>query len=172
MEHWRKIPTFPLYAASTWGRIRRDEPGSGTYAGYIVGIYAHKDTGYQICRIVCSERKRGITCTVHRLIALTFLPNPDGLPEVDHLDHDKTNNNVVNLRWISTAANHRRSSSKPIYLEDIVLGEITFHQTISDAANHTGHHPQNIGKALQRGGSFGRGRWWPTTADSDPRRLL
>ena len=170
MEHWKKIPTFPLYAASTWGNIRRDEPGSGTYVGHPVGIYVHKDTGYMTCRIVCSTRKRGITSTVHRLIAQTFLPNPDGLPEVDHIDKDRTNNHVTNLRWISSAANTRRTGAKPVYLHDLVTGEITFHQTLSDVSKHTGHCSQNIGKALKRGGSFGRGRWWPTSAEDDPRK--
>lgn len=38
---------------------------------------------------------------VHRLVALAFLDNPDGLPEVHHKDHDRTNNAVSNLEWIA-----------------------------------------------------------------------
>lgn len=170
MEHWKKIPTFPMYAASTWGRIRRDEPGNGTHPGHLLGTYVHKNTGYLTCRIVCSQRKRGITSTVHRLIAITFLPNPDGLPEVDHLDTDRTNNHVNNLRWITSAANKRRAGAKPVYLHDLVTGEITFHQTLTEVSRYTGHCPQNIGKALRRGGTFGKGQWRITPADSDPRR--
>lgn len=36
---------------------------------------------------------------VHRLVARAFLPNPDNLPTVDHLDRNPSNNSVDNLRW-------------------------------------------------------------------------
>ena len=42
---------------------------------------------------------------VHRLVAETFIPNPYNLPQVDHIDGDKSNNNVSNLRWVSQSKN-------------------------------------------------------------------
>jgi len=42
---------------------------------------------------------------VHRLVAITYLPNPDNLPYVDHIDNNKFNNHVSNLRWISHQQN-------------------------------------------------------------------
>ena len=38
---------------------------------------------------------------IHRLVAKTFIPNPENLPQVDHIDGDKSNNHVSNLRWVS-----------------------------------------------------------------------
>jgi len=38
---------------------------------------------------------------VHRLVAMTFIPNPTGLLEVNHIDEDKSNNSVTNLEWVS-----------------------------------------------------------------------
>lgn len=42
---------------------------------------------------------------IHRLVALAFVPNPDELPCVDHIDRDPTNNAATNLRWVSKSQN-------------------------------------------------------------------
>lgn len=44
---------------------------------------------------------------VHRLVAEAFLPNPDELPDVDHIDGDTQHNDVSNLRWLSRGDNLR-----------------------------------------------------------------
>ena len=60
-----------------------------------------RDTGYiQICL-------NGRTYRLHRILARHFLPNPDDLPEIDHIDRDKTNNTLDNLRWVSRSENVR-----------------------------------------------------------------
>jgi hypothetical protein len=47
---------------------------------------------------------------VHRLVALTYIPNPDNLPMVDHKDRDKFNNHRSNLRWACRGINSRNTS--------------------------------------------------------------
>ena len=42
---------------------------------------------------------------VHRLVAETFIPNPYRLSEIDHINRDKTNNHVSNLRWVTRKDN-------------------------------------------------------------------
>ena len=52
--------------------------------------------------------------TVHRLVALTYIDNPLNLETVDHIDENKFNNSVENLRWMSRGNNKSRSWSKRV----------------------------------------------------------
>ena len=42
---------------------------------------------------------------VHRLVALHYIPNPHNYPEVDHIDRDRQNNSIDNLRWVTKTMN-------------------------------------------------------------------
>jgi hypothetical protein len=54
---------------------------------------------------------------VHRLVAITHLPNPNNLPIVDHKDRDITNNSIKNLRWATPSENTLNVSEKKVYSE-------------------------------------------------------
>ena len=49
----------------------------------------------------------------HRILARHFIPNPDNLPQVDHIDRNKTNNSIENLRWVSAGENLRNRTMRP-----------------------------------------------------------
>lgn len=67
--------------------------------------FGHKNTrGYMKVSIGNKQ------VSVHRLVAETFLPNPEGKPMVDHRDRDKTNNCVENLKWATAKENMRNRS--------------------------------------------------------------
>ena len=52
---------------------------------------------------------------LHRVIAITFLPNPDNLPIVDHIDRNKLNNNLKNLKWSSNSNNVKNANRSNHY---------------------------------------------------------
>jgi hypothetical protein len=60
-----------------------------------------------------SLRRDGVRhkCFIHRLLALQYIDNPDNLSEVDHIDRNKNNNSVENLRWVSRLTNARNKSN-------------------------------------------------------------
>lgn len=87
----------------------RDIPGyEGLYAATSCGkIWSHKrkkflrpfivGSGY-FCVKLCKNGK-SLNHRIHRLIALTYLPNPDNLPEINHINEVKTDNYLNNLEW-------------------------------------------------------------------------
>ena len=56
---------------------------------------------------------------VHRLVAEAYIPNPDNLPQVDHIDNDKNHNYINNLQWLTNRDNCRKSKNKPILQFDL-----------------------------------------------------
>lgn len=60
--------------------------------------------GYQRVSLYSAERKKKLH-SVHRLIAIAFIPNPENKPEVNHRDGNKANNAVSNLEWVTSSEN-------------------------------------------------------------------
>lgn len=62
-------------------------------------------SGYPIVKLYDDTNKKR-TITVHRIIADTFIPNPNNLECINHKDENKTNNSVENLEWCTKAYNN------------------------------------------------------------------
>lgn len=93
----RDIPGYEgRYAATTDGRI-----WSHIRNIFLVQIYDR----YGYLKVNLRKDGQTKTWTVHRLIALTFIPNPEGKATVNHKDEVKTNNNVDNLEWMTVQEN-------------------------------------------------------------------
>ena len=56
---------------------------------------------------------------IHRLIAIYFIENPNDYPVVDHIDRDRQNNNLKNLRWVTKSINCRNQKNKGKYLKGV-----------------------------------------------------
>lgn len=94
-EIWKEIKDYEgLYWVSNLGRVKsstkilKNRLSKRGY--YIVTLY---------------KNAKGVTKTVHRLVAKAFIPNPDDLPQINHKDENKLNNNVDNLEWCTAKYN-------------------------------------------------------------------
>jgi len=99
---WRACPRFPDYAVSSDGQVMRITRRANGKPGHILKPMVNKDGYLQLS--VCRDG-RVFAGRVHRLVALTFLPNPGALPQINHKDGIKTNNDVSNLEWCDASRN-------------------------------------------------------------------
>ena len=97
MEEWKEVKGFPGYEVSSLGNVRSLSFNRTGTPGLLTPI-ANTSGYFQVSL-------KGKFLCVHRLVAEAFLPNPDGLPEADHLDRNKSNNAVSNLQWKTLSAN-------------------------------------------------------------------
>lgn len=114
-ERWRDIKDFPNYQVSNLGRIKSKERITNVKIKNVKQIKRKEKIlkplkitkGYLGIRLYNSLNAK--TLKIHRLVANYFIPNPKNLPQVNHIDGDKTNNKVDNLEWCTQIENMKHS---------------------------------------------------------------
>ena len=108
-EIWKPIKEYEgLYEVSNLGRVKRvGKSTNKTQAdGGLMKLRIEKQ-GY--LRVQLSKNNYRIKYSVHRLVAITFLPNLKNKPEVNHIDNNRINNEVNNLEWVTQKENQQHS---------------------------------------------------------------
>lgn len=96
-EIWRTIEKHPKYEVSNMGNVRNKKDQ------YILTPCKNYRGYYRVML-------NGVWKTIHRLVAETFIPNPDNLDTIDHINGDIYNNTIENLQWMCRGDNVRKSS--------------------------------------------------------------
>ena len=152
-EIWKAIDGAGGYFVSTEGRVRHwDKELKIQYNAY--PAYG--------CVVIKQKQYR-----VHRLVAKTFIPNPDGLTDVNHIDGNKTNNTVDNLEWVSHQDNMRHAAESGKLSHSRVKRPIIafsdqgyqIYGSIHEAAKCTQKPFSTVYSALRRGGIAGGVRY-------------
>jgi hypothetical protein len=105
-----------------------------------------------------SKRKK---FKLHYLVAKHFLENldPDILTEVDHLDKNKSNNNISNLEWVSKKENLQRAHNKSIIQLNMENEFIKLYESLNQAGEYLSLKPSNISRALVKNKPHGGYIW-------------
>ena len=101
---WVNHPVYQNYAVSIDGQVKhinKDNCRKVRLDRY----------GYERLNLVWQGNRN--TVSVHKLVAQCFVPNPDGLPTVNHIDGNKRNNHADNLEWLSFGDNSIDSFNRP-----------------------------------------------------------
>jgi len=102
------IPGYEgLYKVTTFGRVWSCGRPNTRYKNGRFKKTTLSKNGYIFVGL--NKNKKLKTCKVTRLVAITFIPNPDNKPQVNHIDGDKQNNNVSNLEWNTASENIQHS---------------------------------------------------------------
>lgn len=130
-EAWSEIAGYEgLYFISSYGKVKSAERlARYTHAvtkqelfrrkAAILLKQANHTNGYKIVSL--SRYGVSVDTSIHRLVAAAFIPNPNGLPVVNHKDGNKTNNHVGNLEWCT----HKENNDHAMQAGLAAIGEKT-----------------------------------------------
>lgn len=183
---WKKIAGFTNYSVNENGEVRNDATGA------LKRPTINKGNGYRVVDLYEGNRRKKVT--VHRLVANAFIPNPENKPTVDHIDGDRTNNNVHNLRWATYGEQNSRFETNGVRSQRIKathfieyrnkrggrhegwgnVDVIRYFESITACAEFFGCTVSNISLRLEDGdiGRRGRTRAWLIEYEDGERHTL
>lgn len=179
-EIWKSIEEYDKYEVSNKGRVRNKE-NKRLLTPYI------SNSGYYMINIRNEQGARNKT--IHRLVAKAFISNFSNKEVVNHIDHDKLNNHVENLEWVTQKENCKHSisagradtktarenlskiSSKAVYQKDMEGNIIKLWESPTQAMKESkGQYKANsIGRAANGGRKSYKGYKWEFV-DKDSKR--
>ena len=111
MEVWKHIKYYPCYEISNYGNIKKNsinlKPTVNSVGYYVIGLRKNKITKLK---------------SIHRLVALSFITNPDNKRCVNHIDGDKLNNNDWNLEWNTYSENNQHAYDNKLKIPPVHIG--------------------------------------------------
>ena len=153
MIEWKKIAGFENYSVSNTGNVRNDR--TGRILKMRIGT-----TGYYQ---VMMGRKTSPQY-VHRLVAIAFIANYEGKPQVDHIDGNKLNNVYTNLEWVTSSENNLhafRIGLRRRYVSDNCrkkcIEATSIPIIVTDLATNTSRHFRSYKSAAQELGATDAG---------------
>lgn len=158
MEIWRDIKDFEgIYQVSNTGKVKR----IGDYKNQSASWKAEEKilragnngNGYLFVNLMKNNKR----CRqyVHRLVAMAFIPNPDNKKAVNHIDCDRSNNNVENLEWSTYKENNdyvivtmqqrgttkkNNKASMPVIQYDLQMNFVKEYPSAREAVRATGNN--------------------------------
>ena len=142
---WKQIQGYENYEVSNEGQVRNKKTGK-------ILKPAKNNCGY--LQVILYKDNKRKSFLIQRLVADVWIPNPDNLPEVNHIDENKEDNRVENLEWCTRQYNmsygtrgkrQSKTQSRKVYCVEL---DQTFN-SIKEAERETGIWHSNITACCQ-----------------------
>ena len=154
---WKQIEDYN-YSINEYGIVRNDATDR------IKEHYKNNNNGYLYVDLWKNNKSHKFP--IHRLIAIYFIPNPDNKPTVDHINGNRTDNRIENLRWATYSEQNSRFNTNGVRSEEILAinenGEIIKFDQITKASEYFNCNVSNISQMHKKGtfGKRGKTRYW------------
>lgn len=110
---WKKIDRNNNYSINEDGMVRNDK------TNYIKKPFVNKSNGYLTIDLWFNNKSEKVP--IHRLIAEAFIPNTENKATVDHIDGNRLNNSLDNLRWATYSEQNSRFDTVGVRSEKIIV---------------------------------------------------
>lgn len=174
-EIWKTYPEYDFIEVSNLGRVRTKDrtvirsDGRKQFAKGRVLKQQLQRNGYMYVGFRVSGKE--VCLIVHRMVAICFIPNPNGLPEVNHIDCDPTNNRVDNLEWCTRQYNSayrdklghtakHNAPKKPVFAVNPKTFEVFYFESQHKAARQLGTSAGNVNYVLKEKQNKAKGSWF------------
>lgn len=151
---WKKISENENYSINELGQVRND------ITNKIRKPFQNKQNNYFYIDLWKDNKVKKYP--IHRLIAEAFIPNPLNKPTVDHIDGNRSNNSIDNLRWATYSEQNSRFNTNGVRSEEIIVTNINnekiYFNKITDVAIYFSTTISNISQMLKKATFGKRGR--------------
>lgn len=177
---WKTYPGIDFLQVNQFGEVRTIDHyvtyKNGVkhfYKGHVLKQYPDRG-GYMTVYISVNGKR--LHLLVHRVVATCFLPNPDNLPEVNHKDCNRANNNVNNLEWCTPQENtayrdklghtaKHNAPKKPVFAVNLKTLEVLHFESRNEAARQLGVDSGHINDVLKGRYKYTGGYWFTENED-------
>lgn len=151
-EVWKPISDYPNYEVSSFGDIRsitRNVKTRGNGVRTIKSKILSQDTTGRYHMVTLYKNGVAKNVSVHRQVAIAFIDNPDNKETVDHIDRNKDNNRVSNLRWANKLEQERNKTFPQREIYAIKDNKKTKYYGVHDCARKLGLNASKISACLR-----------------------
>ena len=152
MEIWKDIKNYEgIYQINNFGKIKSAYKKGNNCNNKILKV-SYTYNGYE--RVGLSKNNKTKKYLVHRLVAETFIPNPNNYPCINHKDENKQNNNINNLEWCTRSyninyGNRNNNLNKEVWQYDLKGNFIKKWKSTMEIQRSLGYKNQSISSACR-----------------------